>query len=78
MNFKVAYKLGMLRAKLEGESAQLCDEIVDLIEKDENKDGYVSIPFVDDTLIQRKDTITPTFDLTGTGDSSNAGINVTI
>lgn len=78
MNFKVAYKLGMLRAKLEGESAQLCDEIVDLIEKDENKDGYVNIPFINDPLIQRKDTITPTLDLTGTGVSDNDRINVTI
>ena len=45
--FEIAYKMGQLRARLDGENAQLMDEIVELEKKEEAKrDGTVEIPLV--------------------------------
>ena len=47
MSFEIAYKMGQLRAKLDGDNAALMDEIVELAKKEESatKD-VVSIPFI--------------------------------
>ena len=45
--FEIAYKMGQLRARLEGENAQLMDEIVELEKQEEAKrNGTVEIPLV--------------------------------
>lgn len=47
MSFEIAYKMGQLRAKLDGDNAALMDEIVELAKKEESApNGTVSIPFI--------------------------------
>lgn len=47
MSFEIAYKMGQLRAKLDGDNAVLMDEIVELAKKEESaRNGSVSIPFI--------------------------------
>ena len=45
--FEIAYKMGQLRARLDGEEGKLMDEIVELEKQEEAKrNGTVEIPFV--------------------------------
>ena len=45
--FEIAYKMGQLRARLDGEEGKLMDEIVELEKKEEAKrNGTVEIPLV--------------------------------
>lgn len=47
MSFEIAYKLGQLRAGLDGELAQKMDEIVELMKKEESAPrDTISIPFI--------------------------------
>ena len=60
MSFEIAYKMGQLRAKLDGDNAALMDEIVELARKEESatKD-VVSIPFISTPQKTKMDDWTP-------------------
>ena len=73
MSFEIAYKLGQLRAGLDGELAQKMDEIVELMKKEESapKDT-ISIPFIQDGHQQKwnEPQIAERFTYTSTADGT--------
>lgn len=69
--FEIAYKMGQLRARLDGEEGKLMDEIVELEKQEEAKrNGTVEIPLV--TGVKRYEPDKPNeWTITSSKDDSN-------